>query len=177
MAETESEEDTSEVRLFTLRKLDQAFEKAKAVFARWKVSGKQLKEVFTKAMSNKTTVKDETAEESREEGGVRRPRQRSRDTDKVSTSDTKSLTLDCLETSMPPLQIKDWYRKWENYQVASGWGHGDNHRTQLAYLRTCVSDEIRTATDLDNLRTVQNALHLIKEYMKNTVMPVSLQRV
>ena len=64
-----------------------------------------------------------------------------------------------------------------NYQVASGWGHGDNHRTQLAYLRTCVSDEICTAIDFDNLRTIQNALHLIKEYMKNSVMPLSLQRV
>ena len=44
------------------------------MFARWKVSGKRLKEVFTKATSDKTTVKDKTAEEPREEGGVRRPR-------------------------------------------------------------------------------------------------------
>ena len=64
------------------------------------------------ATSNETTVKDETAEEPREEGeGVRRPRQRSRDTDKVSTNDAKSLKPDLLETSMLPLQIKDWYRK------------------------------------------------------------------
>ena len=56
------------------------------------------------------TVKDEMAEEPREEGGVRRPRRRSRDTDKVSTSDTKSLKLDLLETSLLPLQIKDWYK-------------------------------------------------------------------
>ena len=75
---------------------------------------------------------------------------------------------------MPPLQIKDWYRKWENYQVASGWGHGDNHRTQLAYLRMCVSDEICMAIDFDNLRTVQNALHHIKEYMDISVMPLTL---
>ena len=54
---------------------------------------------------------------------------------------------------------------------------GDNHRTQLAYLGTCVSDEIHTAIDFDNLRTVQNTLHLIKEYMKNSVMPLTLQRV
>ena len=128
-------------------------------------------------MSNETTVKDKTAEEPREKGGVRRPRWRSKDTDKGSTSDAKSLKPNCLETSMPPLQIKDWYCKWGKYQVASGWGHGDNHRTQLAYLRACVSDEICTAIDFDNLRTVQNALHLIKEYMKNSVMPLSLQRV
>ena len=61
--------------------------------------------------------------------------------------------------------------------VASGWGHGDNHRTQLAYLHTCVSDEIHTAIDFDNLRTEKNALHLIKKYMNNSVMPLTLQRV
>ena len=60
------------------------------MFTRWKVSGKQLREVFIKAISDETTVKDETAEEPREEGGVRRLRRRSRDTDKVSTSDAKS---------------------------------------------------------------------------------------
>ena len=111
LAVTEAEEDTSEARLFALRRLDTEFEDTKAVFARWKVSVKQLREVFKKAMSDETTVKDETAEEPREEGGVRRPRQRSRDTDKVSTSDAKSLKPDCLETLMPPLEIKDWYRK------------------------------------------------------------------
>ena len=40
LAETETEEDTSEARLFALRKLDQSFEQAKEVLARWKVSGK-----------------------------------------------------------------------------------------------------------------------------------------
>ena len=80
-------------------------------------------EVFTKATSDEITMKYETAEETKEEGGVRRPRQWSRDTDKVLTNDAKSLKPNCLETSMPPLQIKDWYRKRENYQVASGWGH------------------------------------------------------
>lgn len=93
-AKNESKEDTSKARLFTFRKLDQSFEQAKEVFARWKVSGRKLKEVFTKATSDKTTVKDEMAEDPREEGGVRRPRRRSRDTDKVSTSDTKSLKPD-----------------------------------------------------------------------------------
>ena len=74
LAETESEEDTSEARLFNLRKLDQTFEEVKAVFARWKVSGKRLKEVFTTTMSNESTVKDKTAKKPREEGGVIRQR-------------------------------------------------------------------------------------------------------
>ena len=97
--------------------------------------------------------------------------------DKVSTNDAKSFKPDRLETSMPPLQIKDWYRKWENYQVASGWGHGDNHRTQLAYLRMCVSDEIHMEIHFDNFRMVQNVLHLIKEYMNILVIPLTLQKV
>ena len=53
------------------------------MFARWKVSGKRLREVFTKVTSNKTTVKDENVEDPREEGGVRRPRRWSKDMDKV----------------------------------------------------------------------------------------------
>ena len=51
-------------------------------------------------------------------------------TEKVS-HDAKSLKPNLLETSMPPLQIKDWYKKWENYQLASGWGQGNKNRTQL----------------------------------------------
>ena len=39
LAQTDTEEDTSEARLFALRKLDQTFEQAKEVFTRWKVSG------------------------------------------------------------------------------------------------------------------------------------------
>ena len=61
--------------------------------------------------------------------------------------------------------------------VASGWGHGDNHRTQLAYLRTCISEEIGTVIDFNNLRTVNNALFLIKDYMTSWVMPLTLQRI
>ena len=53
LAETESEEDTSKARLFALQRLDKKFEEAKAVFTRWKVSGKQLREVFSKATSDK----------------------------------------------------------------------------------------------------------------------------
>ena len=70
--------------------------------------------------------------------------------------------------------INDWYRKWDNYQLASGWGQGENHKT-LAYLCTCVSDEIRTAINFDSLRTMQNALHQIKEYLNMAIMPLNLQ--
>ena len=80
-----------------------------------------------------------------------------------------------LETNLPPLQIMDWYCKWENYQLASGWGQGENHRTQLTYLRIFVSDEIRTAINFDSVRTVQTALHQIKEYLDMAIMPLNLQ--
>ena len=60
---------------------------------------------------------------------------------------------------------------------ASGWGQGDNHWTQMAYLRTCISKEIHTAINFDNLRTVDRVLFQIKDYMKDSVMPLTLQRI
>ena len=117
IAETDQDEDTSEARLFKTRDLDAEFETAKEVFARWQCSGKKLKENF-RELTSVETVKDKNTEERREERGGRRPRNE----DKGSTTDAKSLKLDMLETMMPQLQIKNWYRTWDNYMVASGWG-------------------------------------------------------
>ena len=97
--------------------------------------------------------------------------------DKGSTSDAKGLKPDVLETSMPQLTIKNWFKCWDNYRHTSGWGQGDNHRTQLAYLRMCLSEEIRTAVDYDNLETVDKALFEIRAYMMSSVMPLTLQRL
>ena len=171
--ESDQDEDTSEARLFKTRDMDAVFEEAKAVFTRWHTYGKRLKEDFKRIMSDETAIKDENAEETREERGVRRQK----DSDKVSTNDAKSLKPDMLETTMPQLQIKNWYHTRGNYMVASGLSHRENHRTQLAYLRTCISEEIGTAIDFNNLRTVNNALFLIKDYMKSSVMPLTLQRI
>ena len=44
----------------------------------------------------------------------------------VSTTDAKALCPEMLETSLPSMQMKDWYRKWTNYMEASGWGEGEN---------------------------------------------------
>ena len=55
-------------------------------------------------------------------------------TKNVSTNDAKALCPKMLETSLPSMQMKDWYRKWENYKEASRWGQGENYKTQLAYL-------------------------------------------
>ena len=82
-----------------------------------------------------------------------------------------------LDTSLPSIQIKDWCRKWENYKEASGWGQVENHKTQLAYLRTVVSNEIRTAINFDGMNTVARAIHEIKRYLNMAVMPLTLQRL
>ena len=103
LAESDKDEDTSEARLFKTCDMDTVFEEAKAVFARWHTSGKRLKEDFKRIMSDYTTIKDENAKETREERGVRRQK----DSDKVSTNDTKSLKPEILKTTMPPLQIKN----------------------------------------------------------------------
>ena len=72
IVETDQDEDTSEARLFKTRDMDAVFEEAKAVFARWQCSGKRLKEDFKRITSDETTIKDENAEKTREERGVRR---------------------------------------------------------------------------------------------------------
>ena len=173
IAETDQDEDTSDARLFETRDMDAVFEEAKAVFATWQTSGKRLKEDFKRITLDKTMIKGENTEETREERGIRRLK----DSEKVSTNYAKSLKPEMLETTMPPLQIKNWYHMWDNYMVALGWGHGENHRTQLAYLRTCISEEIHTVIDFNNLRTVNNSLFLIKDYMKSSVMLLILQRI
>ena len=61
IAETDQDEDTSEVRLFKTRDMDTVFEEAKAVFARWQTSGKRLKEDFKRIMLDETAIKDKNA--------------------------------------------------------------------------------------------------------------------
>ena len=72
LAESDKDEDTSKVGLYHLHKLGAVFEEVKAVFARWQISGKRLKEEFKKITSDETMIKDENADETREERGVRR---------------------------------------------------------------------------------------------------------
>ena len=63
IADSNRDEDTSEHRQFALRNLDGTFDEAKQPFARWKILGKRLKEVSSKATSDEIEVKDENAEE------------------------------------------------------------------------------------------------------------------
>ena len=70
----------------------------------------RLRAVFIKATSDEKQVKDGNAKEPDEERD-QRMRHCSKDKDSISTNDTKSLKLEVLETNLPALQIKDWYRK------------------------------------------------------------------
>ena len=81
-----------------------------------------------------------------------------------------------LETSMPPLTLSEWFKCFENYREASGWGQ-DSHKTQLAYLHMCVSDEIRTSVSFDYLKTVEEALYHMKQYLDMAVMPLTLRQL
>ena len=81
-----------------------------------------------------------------------------------------------LETSMPPLSLSEWFKSFEYYKEASAWGTG-SHKTQLAYLRMCISEEIRTAVQFNYLKTVPEALYEIKTYLDMAVMPLTLRQL
>ena len=166
----DTDDDTSESRLYQAREIETKLEESREAFDRWITSVMKLQANFKEQTEGKR-LKPEDSEDS-EDKNKGRPRD-----DKGSTSDAKGLKPDVLETSMPQLTIKNWFKCWDNYRHASGWGQGDNHRTQLAYLRMCLSEEIRTAIDYDNLETVDKALFEIRAYMTSSVMPLTLQRL
>ena len=47
----------------------------------------------------------------------------------------------------------------------------------MAYLRPCLSEEIRTVVQLDFLRTVGEAIDAIKNYLEQAVMPLTLRQL
>ena len=97
----------------------------------------------------------------KDEEHVREPRRaRSPARDKPG-NDAKGLKPPILDVQMPALQLNDWFKQFENYQAASGWGR-DSHRIQMAYLRPILSEEIRTAITFDHKDTVNEALRAVK---------------
>ena len=167
---TDADDDTSKSRLYKARGSESKFEDNREAFDRWVSWCLKIQANF-KELTDVKKPKDEDTGDS-EDRDKRRPRE-----DKGSTTDAKGLKPDVLDTSMPQLTIKNWFKCWDNYMHASGWGQGENHRTQMAYLRMCLSEEIRTAVDFDNLRTVDKALFEIRAYMTSSVMPLTLQRL
>ena len=171
IAETDADEDTSEARLYKAREIESKFEDNREAFDRWVSWGLKIQANFNELTAIKKP-KDEDTEDLED-----RDRRRPRYEDKGSTTDAKGLKPDVLDTSMPQLTIKNWFKCWDNYMHASGWGQGENHKTQMAYLRMCLSEEIRTAIDFDNIRTVDKAIFDIRAYMTSSVMPLTLQRL
>ena len=167
----ETDGDTSESRLYQARAIEEKIEESKEAFDRWSNSILMAQQTFKALTEKKKKPKQEDSDEGEENNRGKASY------DKGSTSDAKGLKPEVLDTSMPQLTIKNWYKSFDNYRHASGWGQGDNHKTQLAYLRMCLSEEIRTAIDFDNLETVDKALHDIKTYMVSSVMILTLQRL
>ena len=90
--------------------------------------------------------------------------------------DAKALKPQVLETTMNSTTLKEWFIQWSNYKEASGWGQ-DTNKTQLAYLRMVISEEIRSAVEFDHLDTVHEAIHAMKKYLEQAVMPLTLRRL
>ena len=130
----DSDDDTSESRLYKAREAKNAYEDKREAWDRWVSWCMRSQEAFKKLTKIKIPKpEDNEAEEDRDR---RRPRYE----DKGSTNDAKGLKPDVLETSMPQLTIKNWFTCWDNYMHASGWGNTENHKTQMAYLRICLSE-------------------------------------
>ena len=77
---------------------------------------------------------------------------------------------------MSALLLSDWFTQFDNYRGASGWGSGPQ-KTQLAYMRPCISAELITAVSFDTLTNVETALENIREYLDQTVKPLTLRRL
>ena len=131
---TDADDDTSESRLYKAREIESKFEDNREAFDRWVSWCLKIQANFNE-LTDVKKPKDEDTEDS-EDRDKRRPRYE----DKGSTTDAKGLKPDVLDTSMPQLTIKNWFKCWDNYKHASGWGQGENHRTQMAYLCMCLSD-------------------------------------
>ena len=114
IATAQDEEDTCETRQFKLQAQDKVYDKAQQVFVRWKITFQRSRQVFKDLLAS-----FETKEEEKPEPTGARTRGHSPDrTKNVSTTDANALRLEMIETSLPSMQMKDWYRKWTNYMEA-----------------------------------------------------------
>ena len=152
------DEDTHQSRSFNLGAQAKVLEEAQQVFVCWKINFLRSIKIYKDAIASGK----ETTEPKPATGGTGSGHHSPTRTKHPSTSDAKALHPDVLDTSLPSMQMKDWYKKLANYIQASGWGQEGNERTKLAYLCTVVSDEIRTAIYYDSITTEARAIHEIK---------------
>ena len=127
IAKSDADDDTSEARLYKAREIESNFEDSNEAFDRWVSWGLKLKENF----NNITSVKKVKAKDAKDSED--RERRRPRHEDKGSTTDAKSLNPDILETSMPQLSIKNWYRSWDNYMCARWLIYGPASQKRLEW--------------------------------------------
>ena len=103
----QDKEDTFETRQFNLRAQDKVYDEAQQVFVQWKITFIRSVKFFKDAQTL-----SETKEKERKPKTGARTRGHSPDrTKNVSTTDAKALRPEMLETSLPSMQMKDWYRK------------------------------------------------------------------
>ena len=112
---TDADDDTSESRLYKAREIESKFEESREAFDRWTSMCMKIQANFRELTEVKRLKREDTGDPEDKEKG--RPRE-----DKGSTTDAKGLKPDVLETSMPQLTIKNWFKCWDNYRHASGWG-------------------------------------------------------
>ena len=101
---------------------------------------------------------------------------RGRSRDRKPGNDAKGLKPMTLSIDLPALQVHEWFKSFENYRAASGWSQ-DDHHIQMAYMRPCLSEDIRTAIEFDELNSVNQAITRIQEYLATSVRPITLQQL
>ena len=99
----DTDNDTSKSQLYIAREIETKFEESKEAFDRWITSVMKIQANFKELTEGKRFKREDS--EDPEDKEKRRPRE-----DKGSTTDAKGLKPDVLETSMPQLTIKNWFK-------------------------------------------------------------------
>ena len=141
-----ADRDTFHDRQLLVRKKRNKQELAIDAYTSWESRYKRLKSDYDQLTSTDGTPRTKTEpgtprgqgqgcsrSSSRSGSGSWSPSPRERP---KPAPDTKPLKPAMLETSMPPLALSEWFKCFEIYREASGWGQA-NYITQLAYLCMC----------------------------------------
>ena len=127
------DEDTYQSRSFNLRAQESLLEEAQQVFVHWKINFLRCIKIYKDAVASQK----ETTETKPETGGAGSRHHSPTRPKNPSTSDAKALHPDVLDTSLPSMQMKDWYKKWTNYMQASEWGQEGNEKNKIGLSTHC----------------------------------------
>ena len=101
------DEDTYQSRSFNLRAQEKVLEEARQVFVCWKMNFLRSIKIYNDAIASGK----ETTEPKPATGGTGSRHHSPIRPKNPSTSDAKTLRPDILDTSLPSMQMKDWYKK------------------------------------------------------------------